>query len=53
MVYPLPTDAYPSLRFWWRIELDVLFSAPLETMLRLAGRDDADVLLPYYTKQAN
>ena len=33
--------------------MQVLYSAPLETMLRLAARDDADVLLPYYTKQAN
>jgi len=36
---------YPNARFYWRIELDVLFSGRLSTMINLTASDPADLLL--------
>ena len=36
----------PAVQWFWRLELDVLFAAPLDALIRKSAGDPADVLLP-------
>ena len=45
--------AYPAVRYWWRIEPDVLFAGSWSYLLAIASRDTADLLLPQYTRWAD
>mmetsp|Transcript_50982 Transcript_50982/g.108939 ORF Transcript_50982/g.108939 Transcript_50982/m.108939 type:complete len:320 (-) Transcript_50982:231-1190(-) len=38
--------AYPRLRYWWRVEPDVLFSGSWADLLLRTSRRDEDVVLP-------
>uniref|UniRef100_A0A7S4AZV4 Uncharacterized protein n=1 Tax=Chrysotila carterae TaxID=13221 RepID=A0A7S4AZV4_CHRCT len=37
---------YPHLRYWWRLELDVVFPMGIGMVIRTASLQNADVLLP-------
>ncbi|KAL1522884.1 hypothetical protein AB1Y20_017849 [Prymnesium parvum] len=41
--------AYPSVRYWWRIEPDVLFAGSWSSLVRLAERRPTDLVLPQLT----
>lgn len=43
----------PSVQWFWRLELDVLFSGPFDALLLRSAREPADVLLPGFQADEN
>ena len=44
---------YPSVRFFWRLEPDAVYTGNLQTLLNISAGIPADVLLPQYLRFKN
>jgi hypothetical protein len=44
---------YEDVRYWWRLEPDVVFTAPLSVLVEQYAADKTDVLLPSYSNRTD